>query len=74
MNSFANFEKYCVGCFFAADRLILNYFLAVTFAVIPKGLHHSAQGWPRSGLPWVTMPKTNQTLKGVGSKHRADGQ
>jgi hypothetical protein len=22
--------------------------------IIPKGLRHSAQGWPRSGLPWVT--------------------
>jgi acetylornithine/succinyldiaminopimelate/putrescine aminotransferase len=22
--------------------------------IIPTGLCHLAQGWPRSGLPWVT--------------------
>ena len=26
---------------------------------IPKGFHHSAQGWPRRGLPWDLLAKQN---------------
>jgi len=31
---------------------------------IPTGLNHSAQGWPRSGLPWVTVPTHFQPQRG----------
>jgi hypothetical protein len=39
---------------------------------IPKGFHHSAQGWPRSGLPWVHDNK-NQNPNGVSSTGRGGG-
>ena len=31
---------------------------------IPTGLNHSAQGWPRSGLPWVTVQNNFQPQRG----------
>jgi hypothetical protein len=36
-----------------------------------KELHSPAQGWPRSGLPWVRFPRETRTLKGF---HGAGGE
>ena len=32
-------------------------------------LHTVAQGWPRSGLPWVTEPNDWLTLKALNNRH-----
>ena len=44
--------------------------LGSQFRLIPKGLHHSAQGWTAGGkgravLPWEERPQHRPTLKGL---------
>jgi hypothetical protein len=37
---------------------------------IPTGLNQSAQGWPRSGLPWVTVQNNFQPQRGCIGERR----
>jgi len=53
----ANEEKGFLAVFGGIAIVVLQPF-AITCASIPKGLDHSAQGWPiPRGLPWVALGK-----------------
>ena len=39
--------------------------MRINVATIPKGLHHTAQGWSPRDLPWEPMQTTITTLKGL---------